>query len=195
MAATIRDRPVFFPLMTLDTVALVNDDLARDLDRAFPGLVRELQHGIFSGVRRMVPTAADAEDITQETFIRAYRALGGYEADRIRTLNLRGWIWTIALNLSRNAARTRSRRPRTVQLDRDAFSAHPGPESAALDADATQEWADRLAQLPPAQATAVVLRHIVGLSYAEIAEATGRAVGTCKTDVHRGIAKLQETLL
>lgn len=181
--------------MTLDTVASVNQDLADDLDAAFPALVRSMQDGIFSGVRRMVPSAADAEDITQETFIRAYRALAGYEPDRIRQLNLRGWIWTIALNLSRNAARTRSRRPRTVELDREAFSPQRGPEAEAVDADATRQWARRLSHLPPAQRNAIILRHIVGLTYVEIAAATGRAEGTTKTDVHRGIAKLQETLL
>ena len=193
--------------MTLDTVADVNDELARknelarnielarNLDAAFPTLVRDMQDVIFSGVRRMVPSAADAEDIAQETFIRAYRALASYEPDRIRGLNLRGWIWTIALILCRNAARTRSRRPRTVELDRDALSPQRGPEAEAIDADAVREWSARLARLPTAQRNAVILRHVVGLTYAEIAAATGRAEGTTKTDVHRGIAKLQETLL
>lgn len=181
--------------MTLDTVASVNEQLAADLDRAFPAVVRDMQDRLFSGVRRMVPSAADAEDITQETFIRAYRALSGYEPDRIRDLNLNGWIWTIALNLCRNAARTRSRRPRTVELDRDVFSPQRGPEASALDSAATDAWAARLNRLPAAQRNAVILRHVVGLTYAEIAAATGRAEGTAKTDVHRGIAKLQETLL
>ena len=93
--------------MATDTVGLVNGRLANNLDGAFPDLVRNLQHGVYSGVLRMVPSAADAEDITQETFIRAYRALSKYEPARIQELNLRGWIWTIALNLCRNAARTR----------------------------------------------------------------------------------------
>ena len=185
--------------MTLDTVACVNDDLARELarnlDTAFPALVRSMQDALFSGVRRMVPSAADAEDITQETFIRAYRALATYDQSRIRELNLRGWIWTIALNLSRNAARTRSRRPRTVELDREAFAPQVGPEAEAIESDTTREWAERLGRLPAAQRNAIILRHVVGLSYAEIAAATGRAEGTTKTDVHRGIAKLQETLL
>ena len=181
--------------MPLDTVALVNEDLARNLDRAFPALVRDMQDGIYSGLRRMVPSASDAEDLTQETFIRAYRALTGYESQRIRDLNLRGWLWTIAMNLARNAARTRSRRPFTVELDRDAFSPQQGPEAAAVESDAVREWSERLSRLPKAQRNAVILRHVVGLSYAEIATATGRALGTTKTDVHRGIAKLQETLL
>ncbi len=180
--------------MTLDTVELVNSHIANDLDGAFPDLVRDMQHGIYSGVRRMVPSSADAEDITQETFIRAYRALGGYSSDRIRELNLPGWLWTIALNLCRNAARTRSRRPRTVELDRDAFFTGRGPEAEVVEADENRRWSELLEGLPSAQRTAVVLRHVVGLTYQEISVATGRPQGTVKADVHRGITKLQEVL-
>ena len=180
--------------MTLDTVAFVNDRLAEDLDRAFPDLVRDMQDGIYSGVRRLLPTPADAEDVTQETFIRVYRALSEYPPDRIRQLNLPGWIWTIAVNLCRNAARTRSRRPRTIALDRDAFLRSPGPEAEVMIAEENLRWSELLGGLPIAQRTAVVLRHVVGLPYAEIAAATGRPEGTTKADVHRGIAKLQEAL-
>ena len=83
--------------------------------------------------------------------------------DRIRQLELRPWVWTIAMNLCRNAARTRNRRPRTVILDRDAFSPVPGPESRALDTDANAQWTELLGTLPVAQRTGVVLRHVVGL--------------------------------
>ena len=180
--------------MTTDTVELVNGHLASNLDRAFPDLVREMQHGIYSGVRRMVSSTADAEDITQETFIRAYRALSDYEPARIRQLNLRGWVWTIALNLCRNAARTRSRRPQTVELDREAFDTSPGPDLVALEEADLEHWSQILAKLPAAQRKAIVLRHVVGLTYAEIAIATNRPPGTVKADVHRGIKKLKEVL-
>lgn len=180
--------------MTVDTVALVNHRLAADLDGAFPDLVRDMQHRIYSGVRRLTPTGADAEDITQETFIRAYRALRGYPPQRIAELNVTGWIWTIALNLCRNAARSRSRRPRTFELDRDAFDPGPGPEAEAITADENARWSKLLGSLSTHQRVAVVLRHVAGLPYAEIAVATGRPEGTVKADVHRGIAKLQEVL-
>lgn len=180
--------------MTMDTVAVVNQQIARDLDAAFPHLVREYQHRIYSGVLRLVPTPADAEDITQETFIRAYRALADYPPERIRDLNLTGWIWTIALNLCRNAARTKSRRPRTVELDRDALFGGPGPEALALEADENRRWSRLLAGLSTAQRNAVVLRHVVGLTYREIAEAVQRPEGTVKADVHRGLSKLQEVV-
>ena len=185
---------VFLLVMTLDTVALVNDHLAADLERAFPELMREMEGAIYSGVRRMFPTGADAEDITQEVFIRAYRALAEYPPERIRQLSLRGWVWTIAMNLCRNAARTRSRRPRTVELDRDAFGSNPGPEAHVLMADENHRWAELLSRLPSAQRNAVILRHVVGLPYTDIAQATGRPEGTVKADVHRGIATLKEAL-
>jgi RNA polymerase sigma-70 factor (ECF subfamily) len=172
----------------------VNERLAANLDDAFADLVREAQSGIYSGVLRMVPSPADAEDIAQETFIRAYRALSEYPKARIRELNLRAWLWTIALNLCRNAARTRSRRPRTVLLDREAVAPAGGPEAQALEADENERWAALLGRLPAAQRNAVILRHVVGLTYAEIADATGRPQGTVKADVHRGIAKLQEEM-
>lgn len=156
--------------------------LAADLDGAFPDLVRELSPDVYSGLRRL--HGDDGEDLTQETFIRAYRALCGYDPDRIRTLSLRGWIWTIALNLGRNHARDRARRPTPVELEDRHGISDPEPADAAA-------WDRRLAQLSAAQRRAVVLRHVVGLSYAEIAEAMGRPEGTVKADVHRGLQRLR----
>jgi RNA polymerase sigma-70 factor (ECF subfamily) len=70
----------------------------------------------------------------------------------------------------------------------------PGPEELTLAAETEREWQRRLAALRPAQRTAVVLRHVVGLSYDELALATGRPAGTIKADVHRGLAKLRALL-
>ncbi|MGA7272795.1 MAG: RNA polymerase sigma factor [Acidimicrobiia bacterium] len=160
--------------------------LASDLDTTFPELVTALADDVYSGLRRMAG-ADEAEDLTQETFIRAFRALQGYETDRIRNLRLRGWIWTIALNLGRNHARARARRPTLTELE-DRFGA-PDPEPADSAA-----WDRRLARLPPAQRRAVVLRHVVGLEYTEIAAATGRAEATARSDVHRGLERLRTLL-
>lgn len=159
--------------------------LADDLDAAFDELVDELQSDIYSGLRRLHPR--DAEDLTQETFIRAYRALRDYDDRRIRDLELRGWIWTIALNLGRNHARDRSRRPQPVELH-DIHPAHdPDPPDQAA-------WDRRFAALSPRQRTAVVLRHVVGLPYQDIATALDRPVGTVKADVHRGLERLRTIL-
>lgn len=156
--------------------------LAENLDEAFPDLVEEVQDDLYSALRRL--HGADGEDLTQETLIRAYRALHGYDAERIRSLRLRGWIWTIALNLGRNHARDRARRPTLVELE----DRHPAWDEEPADGAA---WDRRLGRLTGPQRQAIVLRHVVGLGYDEIADATGRPEGTVKADVHRGLARLR----
>lgn len=160
--------------------------LASDLAKSYPDLVRALSDDLYSGLRRLAGPH-DAEDLTQETLIRAFRALEGYDAERIRSLELRGWIWTIALNLGRNHARDRARRPTPVELE----DRHPIEDPDPVDSAA---WDRRLARLSATQRRAVVLRHVVGLDYDEIAAATGRPAGTVKSDVHRGLTHLRRLL-
>lgn len=156
--------------------------LAEDLDRAFPELVEGLQTELFSGLRSLAGN--DAEDLAQETFIRAYRALADYEPDRVRNLSLRGWIWTIALNLGRNYLRDRSRRPMVALEVNDTGREDPEPPDWVA-------WEGRLQKLSIPIRRAVVLRHVVGLDYPEIASVMERPVGTVKADVHRGLQRLR----
>lgn len=170
-------------------------DLAHDLDAAFPELVRAHQNGIYSGVRRFVPGPADAEDVTQETFVRAYRALQGYSSQRIADLALPAWLWTIALNLCRNAARRRTRKPTGASLSAVKEPAvATDTEAEAIAAVQETEWQTRLETLAKPVRTAIVLRHVVGLPYNEVAEVLERPVGTVKADVHRGLARLRRIL-
>lgn len=166
--------------------------LAQDVDAAFPDLVIEFQDRLYSGIRAYVGSS-EAEDVTQETFIRVHKALHTYEASRIEALALSGWIWTIALNLCRNWFRTKSRRPKSVQLSFDRADTG-SVEAEAVDIAMLDAWRDRLGALSAAQRDAVVLRHVVGLSYREIAAATERPEGTTKTDVSRGLAALRRML-
>lgn len=160
--------------------------LAVDLDGAFPDLVTALSDDVYSGLRRLAG-ADDAEDLTQETFIRAYRALDGWDPERIKALKLRGWVWTIALNLGRNHARDRARRPTPVSLE-DRFGVDDAEPADSV------AWDKRLARLSPPQRRAVVLRHVVGLDYEEIAVATDRPEGTVKSDVYRGLERLRRLM-
>lgn len=171
---------VFFMLMD-DLCA----QLAKDPHGGFEKLVAALGDDVYSGLRRIHP--ADAEDLTQETFIRAHAALATYEPERIRDMALRGWIWTIALNLGRNLARDRERRPRPVEL----HDIHAINDPEPVD---TQIWQERLSRLSLAQRRAVVLRHVVGLSYPELAMALDRPEGTVKADVSRGLSRLRTIL-
>jgi RNA polymerase sigma-70 factor (ECF subfamily) len=139
----------------------------------------------------------DAEDLAQDAFVRAYRALREYGADRIRSLNARGWLARIVINLCRNRARRAA--PAEPSLDPEANPSHDPadadisgqPERVAERREAVREWAGLLGQLPPRYRVAVELRHVEGLSYTELAVALGRPVGTVKSDVHRGVELLR----
>ena len=168
--------------------------LATDLDGAFPDLVRATSNGVFSGALRLVGNRHDAEEIAQEAYLRAYRALQGYPAQRIRELNPEAWMWTIAANLCRNHHRTRSRRPQTTESHTDPADHAPGPEATAVERSQEEWLAAELAQLTWPMRAAVVLHHVVGLPYEEVAAALGRPVGTVKADVHRGLARLRTRL-
>jgi len=164
--------------------------LAVDRDGAFPDLVRTLQDGVFSGALQFTRNRQDAEDVTQETFIRVYRALDSYDGDRIRELQIRPWVWTIALNLCRNRSRTVKRHPESALVDDRVDHASDTAEEAAANVDLAA-WRQRLSGLSRPQSTAVVLHHVIGLPYAEIAEATGRSKSTVRSDVRRGLARLR----
>jgi RNA polymerase sigma-70 factor (ECF subfamily) len=166
-------------------------DLAVDLDGTFGALVGAHGDRLFTIALRVLGDRSDAEEAAQDAFVRAYRALAGYEASRIRDLRLRGWLTTILLNVCRN--RTRVRRVQTTEL---AFEPAAEPAVDPVAGHETREaWAGVLRTLPPAQRTAIVLRHVDGLSYAEMAEVLDRPEGTLKAQVHRGLATLREALL
>lgn len=174
--------------MTTDRLAA---RLATDLDAAFPDMVRDLTPGLYSGALRMLGNRHDAEEVTQEALIRAYRALGEYPEQRIREMRLKGWVWTIAANLCRNRLRSRGRAP-AVPLDTlDPADSSPGPEALALSTEVEGELASLLLELPWEMRTAVILKHVVGLSYAEISLALERPAATIRSDVHRGLARLR----
>ncbi|MGD2101305.1 MAG: RNA polymerase sigma factor [Acidimicrobiia bacterium] len=158
--------------------------LVSDLDSAFGTVVENMGPQLFWGLRRMCGDHQEAEDLTQETFIRAYRALSGYDERRIAAIELRPWLWTIAMNLGRNHLRDRSRRPTYVELGSEDRTDDPEPVDSAA-------WDRRFERLNRHQRAAVVLRHVVGMGVGEISAVTGRPEGTVKADVHRGLARLR----
>jgi RNA polymerase sigma factor (sigma-70 family) len=165
--------------------------LADNLDAAFPTLVDDHQDRLFTIAVRVLGNRNDAEEAAQDALVRAYRALAGYPPERIRDLRLRAWLATIVLNVCRN--RTRVRRVATTEL---AFepAAEPATDPFAT-SHARDVWAALLASLPPAQRVAIVLRHVDGMSYAEMADALGRPEGTLKAQVHRGLAALRTAFI
>lgn len=166
--------------------------LASDLVSGFPTLVAHHRDLVYGVAHRWSRSVEDAEDLTQEAFLRAYKALLGYSPERMRELRLRGWLARITLNLARNRARVRD--PVAVDLDAVAEPLDEreiGPASIVEQRESRQIWRRLLATLPANQRVAVELRHVEGLSYPEIAEALAKPAGTVKSDVHRGVKRLR----
>jgi RNA polymerase sigma factor (sigma-70 family) len=172
------------------------DRLARDLDGSFEELVRGHERLVFGLALRVVGDRADAEEVAQDTFVRAYHALAGYPAERVAAMRLRPWLAQIALNLARNRRRRRPPPARPLE-DGDGQPLAVAAPAAAEPAQVAERGQERellaglLAGLPRAYREAVVLRHVEGLAYAEVAEVLGRPVGTVKTHVHRGVRLLR----
>lgn len=164
--------------------------LADDLDLAFPELVVEHQRLVFGIALRVVGDSA-AEDVAQEVFVRAYRALKRYPAERVLGMRLRPWLGRMTLNLARNLLRGRRREVDIADVVESVHSADEGPGQLVQRREDQRMWARLLAGLPPRYRMAVTLRHVDGLSYAELAQTLGRPVGSAKSDVHRGMALLR----
>jgi RNA polymerase sigma-70 factor (ECF subfamily) len=134
---------------------------------------------------------ADAEDAVQETFVLAYRDLGHYrEQDRFR-----GWLWRILINRCRTLASERARRPQPQA--RDVLAQQADPASPDLDLDRRllrAELASALQALPTERREAVLLHFADGLSYPQMAAATGAGVSALKMRVHRACERLRDLL-
>ncbi|MCP9958558.1 RNA polymerase sigma factor [Streptomyces sudanensis] len=173
--------------------------LAADLDGGFTELVRVHGRAVYTFLLRVSGSATEADDLGQDAFLRAYTALQGYAPERRRELKPRAWLLAIAANVWRNHVRTCTRRPALAGMPvEDAAGSwtdlRPGPEERAELADDRGRLVTALLRLPEHQRMAVVLRHVMGMSYAEVAEVQGRAVGTVKAQVSRGLRSLRGLL-
>jgi RNA polymerase sigma-70 factor (ECF subfamily) len=164
--------------------------LANDLDEAFPDLVLDHQQLVF-GVAARVVGGSSAEDVAQEVFVRAYRALKRYPHERVREMRLRPWLARMTLNAARNELRGRRDHADVDALMATLTVAGEGPHQRAQRQEEKRMWARLLAGLPARYRDAVALRHIDDLSYTEIAETLGKPLGSVKSDVHRGIQLLR----
>jgi RNA polymerase sigma factor (sigma-70 family) len=185
----------------MDTDVALAHRLARDVEVAFPGLVEAHQDRLYTIALRLLGDRHDAEEVAQDALVRAFRAMRGYERERIAALRLRPWLASIAVNLARNRRRRADDRQPPGQLEPmlDAGFDVPtdrrtGPEHRAARRETQAELALALLELTPAVRAAIVLRHVDGLSIAEMAEALGRPEGTIKAQVHRGLRELRVAL-
>lgn len=173
--------------------------LAADLDSCFERLVLTFQDRLYAFALRLTHSPQDAEEIAQDAFVRAYRALAGYAPERVATLALRPWLYQIALNVFRN--RVRGRQLKLVPLDdvgedREGELAddHELPDVALERSEREHELSALVAALPERYRIAVVLRHVEGFGYGELAELLSQPVGTIKANVHRGTRLLRVAL-
>jgi RNA polymerase sigma-70 factor (ECF subfamily) len=160
---------------------------------AFDGLVDRYLGAVYGVARRIVGQAADAEDVAQDTFVRAYERLYLYDVEQ----SFRNWVLKIATNLAINRLRSR-RRERVLRINvaqqkqqegKDESETPVGP--AGLNARAWEYW---LGQLNEKQRTAIVLFHFQQMPYAEIAEAMELPENTVRTHLHRARKRLRELM-
>ncbi len=163
----------------------------------------EYMPSLYAAALRMTRNPADAEDLVQETFLKAYRAFAGFE----QGTNLKAWLYRILTNTFINAYRAKKRRPEQADVDdvEDLYLYHRlgGLEAAAAGRSAEEEVLDRftddevkhaLESLPEQFRLAVLLADVEGFSYKEIAEILDVPIGTVMSRLHRGRRALQKAL-
>jgi RNA polymerase sigma-70 factor (ECF subfamily) len=147
---------------------------------------------VFNLSRRMTDSRQDAEDLVQDTFLRAFRAW----TDHRRPKRAEPWLATICLNLARSRYRTRARRPSEVPFEEWMGEHQPGPdpESSAVEGIEREELYRAIRELPEEQRIAITLVDLAGLTTHETAEAMGTPRGTVLSRLHRGRRALARLL-
>lgn len=158
--------------------------------RAFDLLVLKYQHKIFGLIGRYVRDADEVQDVAQEAFIKAYRALPGFRGDSA----FYTWLYRIAINTAKNHLMSKSRRPPGTDIDvEDAqyfendspLRDVENPENILYGEELKKAVALAMENLPEDLCTAVTLREFEGLSYEEIAEVMECPVGTVRSRIFR----------
>jgi RNA polymerase sigma-70 factor (ECF subfamily) len=164
---------------------------------AFNQLVELYQQLVYNLARRMLGSTEIAEDATQDTFLAAYKAIGGFRGG-----SFKAWILRIAANSCHDKMRM-AKRASVTSLDNlmeDAGDFIPdnkaeSPEDYAIRRELGRFLTDSLACLPEDQRLVVILSDIQGLSYEDISQATKSSLGTVKSRLNRGRARLRDLLL
>jgi len=166
---------------------------------AFDLLVLRYQHKVIKLVARLLRDPTEAEDVAQDAFVKAYRALGSFRGDSA----FYTWLYRIAVNTARNVMASRQRRPLDYEADLneseqsavDSRMRHTDtPEAAALSEEIHQTVNHAVEQLPEDLRTAIILREVEGLSYEEIAEAMDCPVGTVRSRIFRAREAIDRSL-
>lgn len=157
--------------------------------RAFDELVRRHQRSIWRVARRYLRNDADASDVAQQTFVRAYRALDGFRG----AASVKSWLYRIAINLALNHLRDHKREiPDEIGDDRLTRSA-TGPQQIIADEEHARLRA-AIAELPPKQRMVLELRVFEDLSFREVAEMADCTENAAKVNFHYAVKRLKEIL-
>lgn len=171
-----------------DDLACVRAVLAGDR-QAFAPLVARYQRAVFNLCLRYTGQRQDAEDLTQEAFLRAFRALGRYDARRPFST----WLFAIAANACRDWSRRQAARPRTAELD-DSVPSNIDPAQAAERREAVERVAAALQELPADERLLVLLVHHQGFSLREAADVVGLSAAAVTIRLFRARRKLRQRL-
>jgi RNA polymerase sigma-70 factor (ECF subfamily) len=171
---------------------------ARDGDsEAFRSLVERHSRYVFSVAYRLTGSAQDAEDVVQDTFLKAYHQLSRFES----RADFRTWLHRIAVNCSIDLIR--SRRHREIAHDPVDLEPHeqdadqgaaPGPDRLVFSAEIRDRVTQGLAQLTASERAAFTLRHVEGLPIREVAQAMGLKTEAAKNSIFRAVRKMRAAL-
>lgn len=167
--------------------------------RAFDLLIQKYQHRIVSLVSRYVSDHAEAQDVAQEAFIKAYRAIGRFRGDSA----FYTWLYRIAINTAKNWIVARNRRPPASDIDAvdaelygmsDRLKESSTPENEMQREEIERTVYDTIAALPEDLRTAIMLREMDGMSYEEIATTMECPIGTVRSRIFRAREAIDEKL-
>jgi RNA polymerase sigma-70 factor (ECF subfamily) len=174
--------------------------VTEDLEARFETEAMPYIDGMYSAAYRLTRNAADAEDLVQETFLRAYRGFHQFEPGT----NLKAWLYRILMNTFINIYRKKQREPQTISDDEveDWYlyskmvegGAEPSAEAEVLEKIPDEDVQEALMSLPEQFRTAVLLADVEGFSYKEIAEIMDVPIGTVMSRLHRGRKALEKRL-
>ena len=156
---------------------------------AFDLLVKRHQKGVYRIVRRYVRSDADAADISQQAFVRAFRGLGSFRG----TATLRSWLYRIGINCALSWLRDH-KREQPAEIDEDALSElNPAP-ARLLEGEVNARLRVAIAKLPPKQKLVLELRVFDDLPFKEVAELADCTENTAKVNFHYAVKRLRELL-
>ena len=156
---------------------------------AFDQLVKRHQKGVYRIVRRYVRSDADAADISQQAFVRAFRGLGSFRG----TATLRSWLYRIGINCALSWLRDH-KREQPAEIDEDALSElNPAP-ARLLEGEVNARLRVAIAKLPPKQKLVLELRVFDDLPFKEVAELADCTENTAKVNFHYAVKRLRELL-